>query len=149
MWDRQRRWDTKKDLYIKIYASLPKLHAQLINFTEVRKAVAAQVVSDDSAPVREAREQLQASFDEYGDVGFVAPLFFSDVALARVTDIGEQAKRWIQLLAGHDFLAIVREGKWEGIKTDLSQHFHEAIIGFSAAARDDLGYPPSHQTLRR
>jgi hypothetical protein len=26
MWDRQRRWDAKKDLYLEMYSSLHKLH---------------------------------------------------------------------------------------------------------------------------
>ena len=140
MWDRQRRWDTKKELYVKIYSSLPKLHAQLINFTEARKAVAAQVTSNDSALLTETLNQLRRSFDEFGDVGFVAPLFFSDVALARIADIQAQAARWTAFLTGDDLLTVARKGELEAVKAEFSRHFHDAIIAFSAAARDDLGF---------
>jgi hypothetical protein len=144
MWDRQRRWDAKKELYVEIYSSLPNLLKHLINVGEARKAVFAQGADANHSLVMEAVNQLQSHFDKFGDVGFIAPLFFSDAALARIADIQTQAATWVTFLTEDKLLA--RKGELDTLQADFSRHFNDAVIAFSAAARNDLGYPPASST---
>ena len=92
----------------------------------------------------EAVNQLQSHFDKFGDVGFIAPLFFSDAALARIADIQTQAATWVTFLTEDKLLA--RKGELDTLQADFSRHFNDAVIAFSAAARNDLGYPPASST---
>jgi hypothetical protein len=89
----------------------------------------------DQTLVAEAMNQLRSHFDKFDRVGFVAPLFFSDAALASIANIGELAARWMSIVIGDE----LRE--FDKVQKDFTPKFHDAILGLSAAARRDLGYP--------
>jgi hypothetical protein len=130
MWDRQRRWDAKKDMYVEIYSSLHKLHDLLVS---VGEGVRCEGV--DQTRLGEAKNQLKNDFDKFSHVGFVAPLFFSDAALASIANITELAARWMTIIIGDELCDF---GK---VQKDFTPKFSDAVLGFSAAARSDLGYP--------
>ena len=70
MWDRQRRWDAKKDLYLEVYSSLHKLYDHLINVSEARRATSVQGDGVDRRPlVQEAVNQLRSDFDKNRSCG--------------------------------------------------------------------------------
>jgi hypothetical protein len=128
MWDRQRRWDAKKDLYIETISSIHKLHDLLIEVGEFRGG-------GDQTRLAESVNQLKSDFDRFSHVGFVAPLFFSDAALRSIADIGQLAARWMTNVVGDGLF------EPEEVQKDFTPKFHDAIMGLLAAARRDLGYP--------
>jgi hypothetical protein len=128
MWDRQRRWDAKKDLYMEIYSSIHKLHDLLIEVGVFRGG-------GDQPRLEESMNQLKSDFDKFNRVGFVAPLFFSDAALVSIMNITELAARWMTIVKGDEVC------DFDKVQKDFTPKFHDAIMGFSAAARRDLGYP--------
>jgi hypothetical protein len=142
MWDRQRRWEAKKDLYVEIYSSLHKLHEFLINVGEGRRVVAAAGDGVDEAPLLKAVDQLRVGFDKFESVGFVAPLFFSDAALTSIANISAVAAKWVTMVTGTAFLELLRQHELDNVQRNFTQQFHDAILAFSAAARSDLGYLP-------
>jgi hypothetical protein len=141
MWDRQRRWDAKRDLYLEIYSSLHKLYDLLITVGEGRRVIFGQGEGADQTPLVEATNKLKSDFDKFSHVGFVAPLFFSDAALASITNITEEAARWMTVVTGDGLWELLQRRELDKAQQDFALNFHAAILDFSAAARRDLGYP--------
>jgi hypothetical protein len=141
MWDRQRRWDAKKDLYLEIYSSLHKLHDLLIDVAEGRRAISVRGEGADHTPLVEAINQLKSDFDKFSRVGFVAPLFFSDAALNSIANISGQAATWVTIVTGDELLELLQRHELDKAQQDFQLKFHDAILDLSAAARRDLGYP--------
>lgn len=134
MWDRQRRWDAKKDLYLEVYSSLHRLYDLLINVEERRRAISVGGEGVDQTPLVEAVNLLRNGFDKFDNVGFVAPLFFSDAALASMANIAAQAARWMTVVTGDELLDLLQKSDLDKIQQDFARKFHAAILDFSAAA---------------
>lgn len=137
MWDRQRRWDAKKDLYLEAYSSLHQIYDHLINVGEGRRR-ALHIDGFDRTLLADAIGQLRSDFDKLGHVSFVAPLFFSDSAARSLWNISGSAKTWMAMVDSDGPLNADELAK---AQEEFEQKFNAAIADFVVRARRDLGYP--------
>ncbi len=132
MWDRQRRWDVKQELYVDAYASLRKVYERLINLVVAREHIEGNAA--DNAQFSEGMRQLQGDLAPLDHAAFVAPLFLSDSATISLAAITRQVKDAILILTENKSLT---EIEWERFQRSLN----DEIVNFAAKARIDLGYP--------
>jgi hypothetical protein len=132
MWDRQRRWDVKKDLYVDAYASLRKVYEHLIYLAVAREHIEGNVA--DNAQFSARMRQMQSDMAPLDHAAFVAPLFLSDSATLILAAITRDVKGCVQSLTGDNSLTDVDCNRFQ-------HSLNDEIVNFAAEARRDLGYP--------
>jgi len=137
VWDRQRRWDMKKEMYVDAYAAVHKLADRLATIAQLKRAEVRQEVAD-AAVLRTALDEMRRDLDQLGRVSFAAPLFLSDAASKSLWRISEVISTFMAIVSKDDSGMTDRD--MDIVERELAIRINPAILEFAAHAREDIGY---------
>ena len=132
VWDRQQRWNAKRDLYIQVFGAVYKLCDDALGISEHRRLVLERKAKEDDGPVLHGKTAL----DELGRISFLSPLFMSDTAAKALTTVNVCFRELADLIV-NDKIGAREYADAEG---KLSLRLNHAIVDFTTEARKDLGF---------
>jgi|SRR5579862_3440552 len=138
IWDRQRRWDVKKEMYVDAYAAVHKLADKLVALTHLKRAMVRQEI-DGGEALAAALNEMRKDLDQLGKISFVAPLFLSDAASKSLWRISQVISVYLEIVSKD--VGSITDDDMNILERDLAIRINPAIVDFATQAREDIGYP--------